>query len=39
MKQARELGFEGPIYSNVVAVGSTALEIAGDAATGVKAEL
>ena len=39
VKQARELGFEGPIYSNVVAAGSTALEIAGDAATGVKAPI
>ena len=37
VKQARELGFEGPIYSDVVAVGTTALEIAGDAATGLKA--
>ena len=37
VKQARELGFDGPIYSDVVVVGATALEIAGDAATGVKA--
>ena len=37
VKQARELGFDGPIYSDVVAVGTTALEIAGDAATGLKA--
>ena len=37
VKQARELGFGGPIYSDVVVVGATALEIAGDAATGVKA--
>ena len=37
VKQARELGFNGPIYSDVVVVGATALEIAGDAATGVKA--
>ena len=37
VKQARELGFEGPIYSDIVVVGATALEIAGDAATGVKA--
>ena len=37
VKQARELGFEGPIYSDVVVVGATALEIAGDAATGLKA--
>ncbi len=37
VKQARELGYTGPIYSDVVVVGTTALEIAGDAATGVKA--
>ena len=37
VKQARELGFEGPIYGEIVVVGTTALEIAGDAATGVKA--
>ena len=37
VKQARELGFQGPIYGETVTVGSTALEIAGDAATGVKA--
>ena len=37
MKQLRELGYEGPIYSEVVALGSTALEIAGEAATGTKA--
>ncbi len=37
VKQARELGFTGPIYSDVVVVGATALEIAGDAATGLKA--
>ncbi len=36
IKQARELGYEGPIYSESVAVGTTAQEIAGDAATGVK---
>ena len=36
VKQARELGYDGPIYSDVVAVGATALEIAGDAATGLK---
>ena len=35
VKQARELGFDGPIYSDVVVAGATALEIAGDAATGV----
>ena len=37
LKQARELGYEGPIYSDIVVVGATALEIAGDAATGAKA--
>ena len=37
MKQARELGFEGPIYAETVSVGTTALEVAGDAATGMKA--
>jgi len=37
VKQARELGYDGPIYSEIVVVGATALEIAGDAATGVKA--
>ena len=37
IKQARELGFAGPIYGETITVGSTSLEIAGDAATGVKA--
>ena len=37
LKQVRELGYAGPIYSDVVPVGTTALEIAGEAATGVKA--
>ena len=37
VKQVRELGYEGPIYSEVVPIGATALEIAGDAATGLKA--
>ncbi len=37
VKQARELGYDGPIYSEVIPVGATALEIAGDAATGLKA--
>ena len=37
VKQARELGYEGPIYGEIVVVGTTALQIAGDAATGVKA--
>ena len=37
VKQARELGYEGPIYAETISVGATALEIAGDAATGMKA--
>ena len=37
VKQVRELGYEGPLYSEIVPVGTTALEIAGDAATGLKA--
>ena len=37
VKQIRELGYEGPLYSEVVPVGTTALEIAGEAATGLKA--
>ena len=37
VKQARELGYDGPIYGEIVVIGTTALEIAGDAATGVKA--
>ena len=37
IKQARELGYAGPIYSDIVPIGTTALEIAGDAATGMKA--
>ena len=37
VKQARELGYDGPIYSEIVPVGKTALDIAGDAATGMKA--
>ena len=36
VKQARELDFDGPIYGESVVTGTTALEIAGDAATGVK---
>ena len=39
IKQVRELGFEGQIYADIVPVGATALEIAGDAAVGVKAIL
>ena len=37
VKQARELGYDGPIYGEVVVIGATALEVAGEAATGVKA--
>ena len=37
IKQTRELGYQGPIYAETVAVGTTALEIAGDDATGMKA--
>ena len=37
IKQARELGYEGPIYAETISVGTTALEIAGDAATGMRA--
>ncbi len=37
IKQARELGYDGPIYGETVSVGTTALEIAGDAATGMRA--
>ena len=37
IKQVRELGYDGPIYSEVVPTGSNALEIAGEAATGLKA--
>ena len=37
VKQARELGYRGPIYGETITVGTTALEIAGDAATGLKA--
>ena len=37
IKQAREVGYEGPIYAETISVGTTALEIAGDAATGMKA--
>ena len=36
VKQIRELGFGGRLYSEVVPVGATALEIAGEAATGLK---
>ena len=37
VKQARELGFKGPIYGETVSVGTTALDIAGDAANGMRA--
>ena len=37
IKQARELGYDGPIYGEDVAIGTTALEIAGEAATRAKA--
>ena len=37
VKQLRELGYTGPVYGDIVVVGTTALEIAGEAATGVKA--
>ena len=37
VKQARELGYEGPIYAETISVGTTALEVAGGAADGMKA--
>ena len=37
IKQAREVGYQGPIYAETISVGTTALGIAGDAATGMKA--
>ena len=37
IKQAREMGYEGPIYGETISVGATAMEIAGDAASGMKA--
>ena len=37
IKQAKELGYEGTIYSEIVPAGATALQIAGEAATGLKA--
>ncbi len=37
IKQARELGYQGPIFGETVSVGTTALDIAGEAATGMKA--
>jgi branched-chain amino acid transport system substrate-binding protein len=36
IKQLDELGFDGLLYGEIVAIGTTALEIAGEAATGVK---
>ena len=36
VKQIRELGYEDPLYAEIVPFGATALEIAGDAATGMK---
>ena len=37
IKQAREIGYDGPIYGEVVSIGATSLEVAGEAATGLKA--
>ena len=37
VKQAREQGYQGPIYGETITVGTTALDIAGEAATGLKA--
>ena len=37
VKQLRELGYDGLLYSEVVPVGATALGIAGESATGLKA--
>ena len=37
VKQARELGYSGPIYSEIVPTAPEALNIAGEAATGLKA--
>ena len=37
IKQARELGYEGPLYSEVVPTATESLSIAGEAATGLKA--
>ncbi len=37
LKQARELGYDGPVYAETITVGTTALEIAGTAADGAKA--
>ncbi len=37
VRQAKELGYDGPIYGETITVGTTALDIAGDAATGLRA--
>ena len=37
VKQARELGYRGPIYGETITAGTTAQDVAGDAATGLKA--
>ena len=37
IKQARELGYDGPVYSEIVPTAPEALNIAGEAATGLKA--
>ena len=37
IKQTREVGYEGPIYAETISIGTSALEVAGDAATGMKA--
>ena len=37
IRQAREIGYDGPIYAETISVGTTALDIAGVAATGMKA--
>ena len=37
IRQAREVGYNGPIYAETISVGTTALDIAGDAATDMKA--
>ena len=37
IRQAREVGYDGPIYAETISVGTTALDIAGDAATGMRA--
>ena len=37
IKQSREIGYDGPIYAETVTMGTISLDIAGEAATGVKA--